>query len=178
MELVAEASMCAGTIVRELCSKYHLAHLLIGTIRLCIIPQFLEVLAQWVGSNYLLAILDYSIQVGILVLSIPAIMQFRGTIQMSLCQEMGSSRLGKATYLLSFWRFRQQFVCLLEIRNNLSKALFLAVAGIGIINLTVAWLQLQRHTSILLYQLEISKSTEEVTLTQTGIVSAHLLSII
>ena len=178
MELVTEASMRAGTIVGELCSKNHLANILIGTIRLCIIPQLLEVLAQWVGSNHLLTILDNSIQVSILILGIPAIMQFRGTIQMSLCQEMGSSRLSKATNLLSFRRFRQQFICLLKIRNNLGKALFLAITSISIINLTIAWLQLQRHTSILLYQFEISKSTEEVTLTQTVVVSAHLLTII
>ena len=178
MELVTEASMRAGTIVGELCSKNHLANILIGTIRLCIIPQLLEVLAQWVGSNHLLTILDNSIQVSILILGIPAIMQFRGTIQMSLCQEMGSSRLSKATNLLSFWRIRQQFVCLLKIRNNLGKALFLAITSISIINLTIAWLQLQRHTSILLYQLEISKSTKEVPLTQTVVVSAHLLTII
>ena len=76
MELVAEASMRAGTIIRELCSKHHLTDILIGTIRLCIIPQFLEVLTQRVSSNYLLAILDDSIQVSILVLGIPAIMQF------------------------------------------------------------------------------------------------------
>ena len=45
-------------VVRELGSKYHLAHLLIGTIRLGVVPEFLEVAAQWMLLDYLVAILD------------------------------------------------------------------------------------------------------------------------
>ena len=75
MHLVTETAPGVA-VVRELGSKYHLAHLLIGTIRLGVVPEFLEVAAQWMLLDYLVAILDDCSQVGILILGVPAVVQF------------------------------------------------------------------------------------------------------
>ena len=96
---------------------------------------------------------------------------------MSLCQEVGCSRLGETAKLFVLRILRQQFVCLLEVGDDLSETLFLRIAGKGI-RYTCRWLQFQWHATILLNQLEISIGTEEVTLAQTIVILAALLVII
>ena len=92
MHLVAETAP-GGLVVRELGGQNHLAHLLVVAVHLLVVPQFNEVVAEGMCGHYLLAILDYGIEVGAHIVAVPGTVVLRGTEQMGLGQEVGSGIL-------------------------------------------------------------------------------------
>ena len=174
VHLIAIASP-SSFVVGELCGEHHFIDFLVVAVGLLVVPQLLKVLAQRMCGDDLLAIFDHGVEIRALVTAVPVVVEFAGTEQMCLGQEMRCGALGDASRLCRF--LRQQRVGFVKVVDDLLIAFLQAVAREHRLHAR-GGIELQGHAAKLLDEIEVGVGTKEIGLAEAYVVVDTALGVV